>query len=271
MDPRQLLLQIRTLMRALVWTGTSTKVFGSDGSQFDVGQWYALLILGQAASAADYIAGAAWLGKADYDTDDPQLCEQELLIRIVAIHALNETSDPGIELPLVAWRTTSRQPGLLQVQQEVMRAIRYLGIDDAINIQLLATADDELELVPGGYARTLKFQVWCNSLPYYPPCRTLNATAAGSGNVSLTWVLPQGTRYDRVGLVLRYAAGSTAPTSATAGTSGGVLTINQASATVATGAGAFAFAIFASYDDDWPLDGTADSYSASATDTVTAT
>ena len=103
---------------------------------------------------------------------------------------------------------------------------------------------------------------------YYHPARVLQATASGGGAVALTWAIPP-DRWDRVNVVLRRAAGATAPSSATAGTSVTLASVLATSVTDTPGAGQFSYALFSGYDRDG--DGDVDTHSASVTRTVTAT
>jgi len=100
---------------------------------------------------------------------------------------------------------------------------------------------------------------------FYHSCEQFKAADAGSGNASLSWTIPP-DRFDRDKVILRRAAGSTPPASATAGTG---VTLSGDLATSVTdnpGSGSFAYSLFGAYDES----GTA-RYSASRTQTVTVT
>lgn len=98
---------------------------------------------------------------------------------------------------------------------------------------------------------------------YYDPPYRLLATG-GSGQVVLAWSLPP-DRFDRLSVILRRAAGATAPTTVAGGTG---VTLASALATTKTdtvAAGTYSYSLFAAYDETNSTPTTADRYSAAAT------
>lgn len=267
MDVRQLLLEIRRVMRALTFSGTSTKVFGAAGDQFFVSWKVPLISLEQASENANHVSGHAWPGYSKRDTYDPSILDQEIHLRLYVSHAEDLTNDPREEDSFVGWRTATRPAGLLQVQREVLRSLEQLGRESGVNVQLISIRDEDLRAAPRGCSRMLGFHSRINSEPSYPPCRSLKGTVAG-GTVTLTWVLPRGSRYDRNGLKIEYYSGASVPTSPGAGTD---VPVGDQVTTVAVAmaAGQWSFGLWAEYDDDWPLDGVTDTYAARETVTVT--
>lgn len=81
--------------------------------------------------------------------------------------------------------------------------------------------------------------------PYYHPARLISNSSG-----TLSWTLPP-DRFDRYEVILRYAAGSTAPSSVTAGsgaTLSGVLATSYTHGADGQGSGTFSYALFAGYD-----------------------
>jgi len=95
---------------------------------------------------------------------------------------------------------------------------------------------------------------------FFAPGREL----ANSGN-TITWTNPA-IRFDTHSMILRYAAGSTPPATATAGsaaTLSGVLATTYTHGDDGQPGGTFSYALFVAYD--YNFDGTIDEYSASTT------
>ena len=270
MNGRQAILEIRRRMRALVFDGGAVKVFGSAGTQFEIGQESLRFEQPRAMGDEDYAVGAVWLGAEIGDDEDAELVTQEIHIGIRVVHTEDETNDSHVELPRVGWRTASAEAGIHQVIGEISSDLKRLGPDTAFDAQIqIVSMGVTIPALRGAY-REIKLRAIVTRAKGYPPCRYLTVTDAGSGNASLAWALPPGSRYDRNGLVIEYAAGATAPADVGDGTDAAVGDTST-SLTVATGTGEYSFSIWAEYDDDWPLEGTTDSYSIARTGTITVT
>jgi len=96
-------------------------------------------------------------------------------------------------------------------------------------------------------ARRLTVQVAGTRLRTYPAPRRLVLTPLGGGSLKADWTLPP-NRYDRRRVILRWAAGSTPPASATAGTDVAVA-VDAVTATWTPGAGTVSVAVFEAYDE----------------------
>jgi len=117
--------------------------------------------------------------------------------------------------------------------------------------------------------REIGLKAWTTSIRSYPAPTRLTGAVPGGGVVNLTWSLPA-TRYDTYALVLRRAAGSTAPTSATSGT-GVTVGALVTSVSDSPGAGTFSYALFMGYDEINSPTSSADRYSTGNNVTVVAT
>jgi hypothetical protein len=214
---------------------------------------------------------------------DPEYSEEhELIARTVHMTLITAIAgDPGtgenaiLGANRTSGNTHSMGRGLLELEEEVNEAIKHLDPDNGIFLQnktagiaSVAQADVGGQIM---YVQQMDwtFDLFCNTQRSYPEPICLVATA-GTGSITLTWTLPP-TRYDLLSLVLRRAAGATAPSSVTEGTG---ITLGSAlptSHTDACGAGQFSYALFASYDEASATPTTADRYSSAATVTATAT
>jgi hypothetical protein len=186
------------------------------------------------------------LGDAREDPVDHELMTQDIYLVLatsVTGHDLGQHSITG-----GAGRETgkSRGRGLLEIQKPVLQ-----------NLGKLTGADDTVARIAPGSAGGMKWRdgahlAWrqftistlCTLEDEWPAPRELTA----SGNV-LSWTLPP-SRFDLDSIVLRYAAGATAPTSETGGTG---ITLGSDLATTVDVSGIPAtptsFALFAKYVD----------------------
>lgn len=144
---------------------------------------------------------------------------------------------------------TSLGRGILELEEPLKQAVaRLTGADGLRAVCRYSGAASSVE-ISGAYYIARRYQVttFGHAVRHYEAPRYLKATG-GSGQVSLVWTLPP-SRWDYQGLVLRRAAGSTAPTTASAGTD--VVVGRDATSITVTGlsAGVHSFALFAAYDE----------------------
>jgi hypothetical protein len=150
----------------------------------------------------------------------------------------------------------------MELEEEVIRTIgRLTGANGARAAVAFASGPSSAEVGTGKWvvAKEVSVKVWCTTERHYDPPVWLTASAAGGGVVNLTWTNPPtrwdqypGTDHDgtRLAPIVRYAAGATAPTSATVGT--GVAGIAAGATSIAASgvaAGATSFAIFQPYTE----------------------
>lgn len=212
------------------------------------------------------------------DGEDPDLWDET--IRFVIVAGV-EGDDHG-KMSLLggvrsAGQGSSKGRGLLELQEEVMAAVRLLSTGTGLvvqgrNLQAGEAAQDE----EYGYitSRQLLYSVKCTAFRYYHPCDLFAAEDATGGNCDLTWALPP-DRFDRRKMMLRRAAGSTAPATIADGTEVVLASDLAVSHTDNPGAGTFSYSLFAGYleksDDMPPMTGTPDRWSDPVSVTVVVT
>lgn len=253
MNEWQVFRQIEYLIRQRKWPGGSTPVFAP-----------ASVMTTEAPSESaltSMISPVCLLKTSDGQTDPERKAQPDL--EQVGVEVLLMTVNPGDIVghkallggnrPTTATfgQQSSKGRGLLEVQTEMKAALKLLGNTSGVRIQYVseskigAMLDEKKRYIAW---RTYRYSLWCGDELFYHPCRNLVATTPGGGQVSLTWKIPP-DRYDRYRVVLRRAAGATPPASITAGTG---VTLSGPLATSVTdtpGAGPFAYALFATYDE----------------------
>ena len=210
------------------------------------------------------------MGPAENDRWEETLWKQTVNVQLVTM----SSGDPYGERPLIGGpraggQGSSQGRGLLEIEEELLKAFRYLNRDDGVLIRLRSRSEVETGELNGivGASRRYTFEALIKDERDYPAAFRFTATDATGGDADLAWSLPA-ARFDRVSLVLRRDAGSTPPASVSLGDS---VTVGATatSLTDSPGAGTFSYALFVGYDED--EDGTADRYSSSVTATVTVT
>lgn len=153
--------------------------------------------------------------------------------------------------PAAGGQGSSRGRGLLEVCERAEAAFGRLTGADGCPAWFALTGAGASERQGTKVVSSCRYSVEaaCTRQPQYDAPQNLVATAAGGGTVNLTWTLPP-ARWDRRLVILRRAAGSTAPASATAGT--GVALSGVAALLVAdTGLvpGTYSYAVFEAYTE----------------------
>jgi hypothetical protein len=274
MNTWQSLRQLKYLLQNRNWTGSSNKVFATE----------AIIISANPAMQALATARAPLviLRPGEGQTDPEYSEEHELISRTIHLTLISSiANDPGtgenaiMGANRISGNTHSIGRGLLELEEEVNEAIKHLDPDNGIFMQNKTAGIASVAQVDVGgtvlYVQQMDwtFDLFTNTTRSYPEPICLVATG-GSGSITLTWTLPP-TRYDLLNLVLRRAAGATAPTSVTEGTG---VTLGSALPTTVTdtiAAGQYSYALFAAYDESSATPTTADRYSDPATVTATAT
>lgn len=206
--------------------------------------------------------------EADPDDEEPALIFQTFEVEVAVLNQSDTTGEFAlIGGPRSAGQGSSSGRGLLEIGEEVLKAIGQVDQETGITLQLYQTSSVAGAYVDGsGYVavRSYQFLGAINRERYYHPASGFSGTVQSSGDVVLTWALPP-DRYDRNAMVLRRAPGATPPVSATAGTG---ITLSGPLATTVTdtpGSGTFSYALFAGYDETGG--GTNERFSASVTTT----
>lgn len=247
MNGWQAIRQLRYRLQERNWTGTSELVFGKVtlasrvDDEEDLAQGnvpLCVLRLGGARSDPEF-------------GEEPDLLEQDVIARIL----VQVEADPSGETALVGANygsalTSSAGAGVLQVERELLAASARLQDVDGIRCYVKATSAADIQRVRGSVVavREYRFAMLVGADPYYHPPTRLAATDLGGGQTSLTWTLPP-DRFDRYRVVLRRAAGATAPTSITGGTGVTLSGDLATSVTDSPGVGTFSYSIFGAYDE----------------------
>jgi len=259
----QVMRQLRYLLREADWSDSpGSPVFGTSV--------YVTSGVDPSAAATRLRFPACLIapGSTQVDEDQDDLDESTIVVTLCASVPGDWTGEAAL---LGAARAggagSSGGRGLLELEEVVRDAVGYLDGQDGIRLQIVGASEPEPTPLEGNtfaVARRIELSAWCRVDRSYPPARGLAATTAGA-TVALAWTTPP-TRYDLLRMVLRRAAGSTAPTSPTAGTG---VTLGSGLATSVNdtpGAGTWSYALFAGYAETGGA--TPDRYSSAATLTV---
>lgn len=195
------------------------------------------------------------IGNSRPDDEHPDLLLTDfsvIVVQQVEGDPLGERALVGGPRPLAGGQGSSRGRGILEIEERVLAvACRLTGADGA-PMALAGMGSPPSQRIDTGHmvsSRRYDFRAWCTRAAEYPAPTNLVATAAGGGTVNLSWTLPA-ARWDRRLVILRRAAGSTAPASATAGT--GVTLSGATAASVSdTGLtpGTYSYAVFEAYTE----------------------
>ena len=271
MDTRQAILQIRKVLRALVWPGTATLVFSSG-----------LVLVGkEAARALTRISlnvdpglglvsptfAQIWPGAAAIVREKPGLLDQDIVVRLGVLHAEDLTGDPFRELATAGYSKSGFEfPGLLHVEDDCRSSISRLGADYGFRIQFVASNAQQIRSQGKGTTRDLVFKAMVTANPDYPGPTKLAKQSLGGGIARLTWRAPYTgrgqVRWDLLGYTITYNQSSTIPSTpgvglATVDIAGAVETVDI---TFVSTPGSYSARFWARYDE-FPTDGTVDVYS----------
>jgi hypothetical protein len=246
MNTYQVSRQIKYLLGARKWSDdpSNEKVFGAS-----------VVSVAPQAEAMDqfrYPLAMVVPGAATVDAEEMNLLEQDFAVRVICM----VEADGYGESPLIGANRladgSSDGRGILEIEEELFSTIARSSGADGIEIRLWSSSAIQAELIEGlGYvvARDYSFGCLTTTNKSYAPPFGLSATDQGGGSVLLTWNLPA-TRFDSYRVVLRYAAGATAPASISAG-SGVTLSGDTAVTVTQSGlsTGTYAWAAFQTYDE----------------------
>lgn len=242
--------QVKYLLQQQVWTGGAT-VFARESvlclaSDSELEALDSHLVL----PCAVVVPGG---GQSDPQAGDlPSLWSQELIVALAARNFNDRTGQAPVMGASRVGITDSRGRGVLELEQPLMATIERLVADSGIIIALKSQSGVLTRVDQQDRAYAIKeytFEVTCTSAPHYPPARRIAGTNPGAGQAYLTWANPP-SRYDRYRMVVRRAAGSSAPATPTSGT-GVTLGSSFAETVLDTGlaAGTYSYSVFAMYDD----------------------
>lgn len=252
--------QLQFLLRRRAWPDGAGQAVFSPHSVI-VTNAIRAAVLGSAEVNAPIVMLAPASGRADPEFHDLR----EQTIRVVLLSW--DEDDTGEKVLLGAHRTggagSSVGRGILEVEEQVLAAVEEfnntlgLRLDGGFVGALDVDYRDDLRHA----SRAYDFTGMLSRAAYFHAPMRLVATPVGSGGqVSLSWANPP-NRFDfhdaltgpvmaaRGGIRLRRASGSTAPTSATAGTAVTLASDFATSVTDTPGPGTWSYAVFAAYDE----------------------
>lgn len=190
-------------------------------------------------------------GDESPDADEGMI--EDVSFELTLIQAA-EGQDPAVAALMGGPRSrgagSSLGRGVLELQEPLKAAVaRLTGADGMRAVCRYRGASAAQEMAGMGYvvARRYRVEVSAHAVRHYEAPRYVKATG-GAGQVALTWTAPP-SRWDFHGLVLRRAAGSTAPATPQAGTDVPVDPTATSITVTGLAAGAHSFALFAAYDE----------------------
>jgi len=286
MNTWQCLNQLSWLLRTRTWTDAPNELVFAR-------------VLSTAGVSSDYAKSElrfpyATVKPLGYSADEYKrsLKNQRIEVGIAAAHSgdrVGEFALMGGQWPATTPTGGSKGRGLLEIEEELENVVNYLAQHNGIRVHVSSASSSDAAVFQGyGYVigRTYELEAILTTERTYTSCpRAPTATALGAGQVSLSWTLPA-YRFDfhaqntnlptdvdgyaaRGGVIVRRAAGSTAPSTATSGTGVTLSSSFASSVTDSPGAGQFSYSVFISYGE---LAGSSSlRYSSAASVTVTAT
>lgn len=247
MNTQQVCRQIQYLLLNQDWTGGSNDVFGSGCVVITAG------LPERFSHHLRYPAAIITPGAAQPDQygEEPDIIVQPITIRAITLAPGDESGQKSLIGGNIPDRTASEGRGLLEVEEELMRAISTLNHDAGIRVAHMGTGavqpalDDQSRYISW---RDYDFRAYCTSRRFYHPPTGFTATDATGGDASLSWQLPP-DRFDRYQIVVRRASGSVAPALPTEGTGVTLASDLATSVTDSPGAGTYSYAVFCGYDE----------------------
>lgn len=242
MDARQYALELRSIMRAATWpSGAAEKILGNR-----------VYVVAEGIEEEEIPAPPfALLSIGNYTADekDPGLVTQEFDLSVVVQVFGDRLGESAV---LGGPRTgdvmgSSLGRGVLDVSRGLLQSVRDLTGADGLPVQGSLGSGAQIRRIGESslVGQHHVIRAVCTVDPEYMPVPWFTATKSGS-NVDLAWALPAVTgAFRRV--VIRYATGSTAPASASAGTA--VYTGTGTSKTHTPTSFPASYSIFAAYTD----------------------
>ena len=267
MDELQAYRQIKETLEDAVWPDSSNVVFPS-----------VIISSGPVETAfrnslrlpcAIIVPGTA-TADPDFRNDSPGVLRADFVIRLYSVVHGDDTGERAL---LGANRTAedeSEGMGLLELQRRLYAELEDLGPSDGIEVNAYSRGPSIGESFEGlGYivTRDYGFMADVDTQPEYPPAVDLVGTPSGGTQIAWSWKQPA-DRFDRLStVIMRYAAGSTAPATATDGVG---LTPDTAISHLQTGlsSGDHSVSVFQGYDERTDPPDTNDHISAAVSRTV---
>lgn len=244
----QIAQQAQYLLQNALWPASSTYVFHPASvlvvaGESDIDALDANLVLPMALIVPQG-------GQSDPQAnDEPGYMVKGLEVIVAVRNSGDRTGQASVLGSNRAGTTDSRGRGALELEAPVKAALRLLNVQEGVTIALKSQSDLTTRRDANDTIYTLQsfvFEVSCTDELFYPPARRI-ASLVGSGQVTLSWELPS-DRFDRRRVVVRRAAGSTAPATITSGTDIPVSAL-ATSVVNAVAAGTYSYSVFVTYDD----------------------
>ena len=144
MNTKQLVEAIQTILRAAVWPTTGENVFADES-----------VIITSAAPEEVYESYRSpqvhiGIGGMQADPDShPRLISQEIPVRLVVINA-NDGAGEGALVGAHRVANTSRNAGLLEIEEELMDSINLLSGDEGISILCRSSSATKAAMLSDG-------------------------------------------------------------------------------------------------------------------------
>lgn len=243
MNQNQLAQQIRYLLGARKWADDSNNsvVFGSRSVVVSE-----LPMVDLAALVAGNPFAAVRLGAESFDAGWPDIASIEVTVEVAARIANDRVAQASIIGGVRPDFTASQGAGVGELMAEVKAELKRLETAGGVSIlsQISGAAKTQRVGLDYWVSKALTITARGHAEAFYHPARGLSESSG-----TLSWTNAP-DRFDRLTAVLRYASGSTAPASPTAG-SGATLTdlaTSYVHGTDGQGSGTFSYALFSAYN-----------------------
>lgn len=261
MNEWQVAQQIAFLIGAQTWPdGAAEVVFGQEGTYVTAG--VAEEAIGRVRIPCCIITPIG----GDVDEESAQISTASFDIVLISFDSSDEIGENAlIGGPRAAGQGTSQGRGLLELQEEMLKAIGQVARQNGLSLKNTHVGATEAANIPGvGYVATRSYQVDAvvQQERFYAPVTAL--ASSGTAPVVFTWLNPA-TRFDGpFELVMRRTAGATPPSSPTSGTDIPIVGLPE-TVSDSPGSGTFSYSLFVGYDEKNPTAVASDRFSLAAT------
>jgi len=273
MNAWQCLKQLKYLLQQRKWTGTSNVVFNANS---------VIVSANPELHALQRLIVPLCIIKPNEAVVDPEFRENQRIVErtcsIILITAIGGDAATSENAVMGANRTAgalkSEGRGLLELEEEVFETINLLTEQSGVTMLFSASSSLGVKRVETGpdiwYVSMMEypFKLFTSTLRgVYPPVTGLTITTAPATQNNLSWSLPI-ARYDRYSIIVRKAAGATAPAGPTDGTGVTVTGLLPTTVTDTIVAGStWSYSVFVSYDETHQPTSEAQRYSAAVSKT----
>lgn len=239
MNQTQLAQQIRYLLGKRAWGGSGSLLFND--RQVVVSE---MPLADLATTMAGKPFAVVRMGGESFDPQWPEIAGAmdvtvEVCTQVPADHS-GQASVIGGPRPSF---TASGGAGVSELMDEVKAEVKRLETIGGISVLSQISGATKTQRVDRGYwvSKSLTITAKGHAEPFYHPARDI-----GESGGTISWTNPP-DRFDLVSMVLRYASGSTAPSSPTAGTGASLSSDLATSYDASALSGTYSFALFGGY------------------------